>query len=498
MERLSAVVPREGAGRMLAVTGVPPVWGLMLLGICILAGSAGLGWFAYQGRVELPLALLVVGAGFFFVVFRPEFGILILISTMLLTYPTILAGSGLFTINNVLGLTLVILLLSRIFLGHDLWFLRERETWLFLILAVLLLLLTGVAEYFLPKLHYTLMVENKAGRIYPARDLTANMFKDLFSRVAFFVFFVSFIVSRRHVRYVLFTVLACILVVIPSAFQVYMSAEGENFRVTAGIGAGWLSNANRFAFMCLLGISVLLYFAATTHQWVIKLAVIPIAGVLAAFVLLSGSRSGFLSLLLVGAWLMFRARGTQGGLRAGILTLSLTAVIIFSQFLPPRLQERLLNINPFAPEGEGSHSTEVRTTTLAESLILFTEYPLTGVGIGNFRWVNLYFHNNYKPPHNSYLWALAEGGIFCFLVYLLLFATLWQRLRRLRQTLHNTDPPLALLAGWLSFYLALFLFFSFFADVWLQEIHLYLIAGLTLVLQRLASTQAGNGQPQVA
>jgi hypothetical protein len=89
------------------------------------------------------------------------------------------------------------------------------------------------------------------------------------------------------------------------------------------------------------------------------------------------------------------------------------------------------------------------------------------------------------------MWALSEGGLFIFLLYAVLFRTVHKRLRTVRQ-LFRDDPDLPYIGEWLSFYLLAFLFFSFFADVWLEEIHLYMITGLAITLHRIATQEATN------
>jgi O-antigen ligase len=464
-----------------------------LLVFCGLAGSLALGWAASQGQAELALALLVAGGGFCCIVFRPEFGILLLLSTMLLTYPDILQGQGLLTINNLLGAMFVLLLAGRIFFNRDPWFLQEREVKIFFLVGLAFVVSTMLAEYMLPALHHQDLLRLGRKSQVVVRDLTQQLFKDFVSRVAFLIFFINFITTRRHVRYVLLLLLACILLVIPPALEMYLSGTGEGYRVTAGKsaiggGAGWLSNPNRFAFMCLVGTGLLFYFFATTQRQGVKLLTVLGVAILTALTLLSGSRSGFLGFFLMMGWFLIRGRRLGSGMRAGIVLLGTSAAITFFLLAPPVLQERLTNLNPFDAQGEGARSTERRTATMEQSLAVFAQYPVFGVGPGNFRWVNVYLHGDFKPPHNSYLWALTEGGSVCLVLYLLLFFALFKRLRLLRQEL-RTDPALLPIAEWLSFYLLLLLFFSFFADVWLEEVHLYLIAGLSIVLQRLAATR---------
>lgn len=471
----------------------PAVWGFFLFFLSLLALGIVLGSSAYLGQARVALALVLAGGGFLLILAHPIFAILILISTMLLTYPDVLAGRGLLTINNLIGVTLLLIMLVRIYLDRNPWVFKERELKLLIFIFLAALLLTTVAEAILPKLSNSLVIETKGGVFRPAKDLTATRFKDFFSRIAFLIFLIYFVTTRRHVKWVLLSFLACILVAMPSAFSNLFSGITNDFRVTAGFdiggGSGWLSNANRFAFMCLLGMSLLFYFSAIIKNKILTIVTIPLSLAFAILILFSGSRSGLMSLLIAGGWLLTRRSSMSTHTRLGIVLFGLVAALSIFPTLPPKLQERLLNLNPFNPQGEGSTSTEVRVTTVVESVEIFAHYPLTGVGIGNFRWVNFYYNNNFKPPHNSYMWALAEGGLFIFLLYIVLFRTLFKRLRTIRLLFYN-DSELPYIGEWLSFYLLAFLFFSFFADVWLEEIHLYMITGLAIILHRLATQEA--------
>jgi O-antigen ligase len=479
-----------------APRGPVAVLGPILFGLSFLALALALSSSAYLGQAKVGLALVIAAGGFVAVLAQPIVALMVLISTTLLTYPDALAGQGLLTINNLLGVTLVLLMLVRIFLGQEPWFLRQREIQILAGLFFAFLFLTIAAEALLPKVANTLVIETKSGIFRPVRDLTAMRFKDFFSRVAFLIFLVYFVSTKKHIKLVMLAFLGCILVALPAAFANLLSNTANDARITAGFdiggGAGWLSNENRFAFMCLLGMSILFYFISITKNRFITLIASLLMVAFTTLIFLSGSRSGVLSLVISGGWLLTRQKAISFPARLATLILIGVVSIVLFFTLPVRLQERLLNLNPFNPQGEGSHSTEVRVATLVESIGMFARYPLTGVGIGNFRWINLYYNNNFKPPHNSYLWALSEGGLFCFLLYMVLFRTLAKRIREVRQ-LFRDDPELPYIGEWLSFYFITFLFFSFFADVWLEEIHLYMLTGLAIILHRLITQESSNG-----
>ena len=152
------------------------------------------------------------------------------------------------------------------------------------------------------------------------------------------------------------------------------------------------------------------------------------------------------------------------------------------------MQQRILNLNPFATSEEGSKSTEFRYATLQNSLDIIADHPILGVGLGNFRWMHKHTHGRFKPPHNSYVWALAEGGVPLLLAFLGLFWALWRRLGQLRAAYEHHDA-IAHFPNWLRVYIVLLLFFSFFADVWIEE-HIFLLIGSTILLDQWRRTAA--------
>ena len=120
---------------------------------------------------------------------------------------------------------------------------------------------------------------------------------------------------------------------------------------------------------------------------------------------------------------------------------------------------------------------------------IYLEYPIFGIGIGNFSEVARQVYNDpyYRPPHNSYIWALSEGGIFCFMLFLLLY---WVTLRDIRwlQRSPATPADLRWIAAALEPSLILLLFYSFFADMWLNPIA-YILIVLTIVFKRYVSSR---------
>jgi hypothetical protein len=117
------------------------------------------------------------------------------------------------------------------------------------------------------------------------------------------------------------------------------------------------------------------------------------------------------------------------------------------------------------------------------AMLIIHDHKILGVGLGNFREVarQIYADKFFRPPHNSVLWAQAEGGIFVLLCYIVLFAITWRDLR-IASARAASDPELAALAMALRTVFGIFLFFSLFADLWLNPLS-YLLIGLTVSLR---------------
>jgi O-antigen ligase len=474
----------------------------MVATMCML--GAAMAFASWQGG-QAPLTvvvLLFVALAFVVVLRSPHIGISVFLTTFLINYPGVARGSGYLTINNGLGALFLGLLAWDFYQHRDTWYLREPMIRMLIAMGAVMLIGTVVAEYVLPDSAIQQMIVKRIGAVRSGVDLTERSLFQYFSRVAFVVFVLQFIRTPRQLRGVFLTLLGCILAAVPPALIQYAEGSGgEDFRIFSKL-VNWADNVNRFAFGCLLGIALLFYSFNTARSAVVRIVSALGVVTLLPLILLSASRSGFMGLCLLSGLIAFGAFGRGGGVGASRTTViasvfAMIGLALLSYFLllGPKAQERVLNLNPFAEEHlEGATSAQQRAESVEESLAIIRRYPFFGTGVGNFRWVNRYMHESkWKPPHNSYLWAAAEGGLVLLTLYLTLFLMLWRRLRRLRPTYAARDD-LPLLPNLLQVYLVLVLFFSFFADVWL-EVHLFLMIGGTILMERWLRVPPADGKP---
>jgi O-antigen ligase len=273
----------------------------------------------------------------------------------------------------------------------------------------------------------------------------------------------------------------------------------HGFRAMASITAG--ANANRLAMICLMEIAF--WWAwARARRGTLRRGIAAVAiGSSFLVVLASGSRSGLLGCSVLGLLLQtgprrFRVAPVQ------IAVFLLAGAIAIATIVPSQAWERMLTFSSVDPHAAGASSMVQRERTIDSALAMVRDHPILGIGIGNFREVarQVYLDPYFRPPHNSYLWAASEGGLFVLAGYLLLFGISWRELN-VAVRLADRDPGCAYMVAALRVMFHLYSFFAFFADLWLNPITYFLI-GMIISLRRhlegLPPTTAMRLRPALA
>ncbi len=495
-----AVRPR--AGRLWPILGGL----LVVLGSFRLAVSGG-GLAVVGGVLAIVAGLLIVR--------RPAYGILVYLMTFLFTYPSFLRGAGNFTINNMLGLVLLPLMLFGLLREGNLWLLRFRPV---AALGLIVAIMIGSSIFYTPPAEYSYMSLPDVRRVLtskraqgPALIATRDARAKFLTRFVFLLFFVFFIRSPRDVKMVVAMIIACLLM---TYFNVSTAAGPAGWgtgrlRVMGAMGAAVYAgrNPNKLAYFALYGLTLLWYGRRAIRNPLVY----PfwLAGVAITFVMIpmTGSRSGLLNLLLFIAIILFEGRFNY----RKVLGVALVAAFVVIQFgykvsvvdlvFPKPVASRLTRFDvrrEALEQGlEAQGSAEGRYRTAMAALRAWRSHPLFGVGIGNFeieRAITDPF-GTVGPPHNSYLWSLAEGGIVSFCLFMYFFVHIFRQLRMIEWEYEARFGPVGL--GWLvsacRTAMIGFLFFSFFADMW-HHVMFFIIMGLSLALIRLHRVYAETGQ----
>lgn len=495
-------VPRD-RGRAIA-PGLAAGALLILAGSFRLAASGG-GLVVLGGVIAMVAALLVVR--------RPVLGILIYLTTFLFTYPAFLRGSGNFTINNLLGLTLVPLMLYGILREGSWWIARFRPL---VILALIVACMIGSATFYRPSVDVgrdflaeraATSARGQGAALIATRDDSAKFL----TRFVFLVFVVYFVRTPRDMKLVAGTIIACLL-------ATYFSVSAEEgirgwgtgrLRVMGEAGTGLYAgrNPNKLAYFALYCLTLLWYARRSIKNPLLYPPWLAATALVFAMIPLTGSRSGILNLLIFLAIVMLEGKFNYRKL-VGLSAVGLFLVIqigfdvsiidvLFPEDVATRLTRFDVRTEALEMGLEGRGSAEGRIQTALSATRVFRSHPLFGVGIGNFNYERAVLDpfGVVGPPHNSYLWALSEGGIFGFLLYTAFFVWVWRQLRNIEWEYEARFGPMGL--GWLVNAVRTgmvgFLVFSFFADMW-HHVLFYIIMGLALALIRAHQVYAETGR----
>ncbi|HEV7733121.1 MAG TPA: O-antigen ligase family protein [Candidatus Binatia bacterium] len=416
--------------------------------------------------------------GFLFV--RPVVGISIMTTAFLLAaYPTLLQALGFLTINNLLGICFVALLALRILETRDLSFLKIRQVQVLIVIGLLLLIGTFYADWLFP------MLQQSRGKT-KIIDKTGDMGHNFVARLIFLIFFSVFVRTRADIKIVFMTFMLALFAAVPSALYNFASGNlNRGFRAAASVTSG--ANPNRLAMICLVEMACWWFWAHARPGNVRRLIAFAAMGASVIVLLSTGSRSGLLGLGVLGILLQtgpksYRVPAAQIGMFAAV------GVLAVATMVPAESWTRMITFNP--EKGEiGASSNVMREETLERAWQMSMDYPLFGVGLGNFREVSrqVYRDEYYRPPHNSYLWAMSEGGMLVLAGYMVLFWITWKDLAVVKQLAHR-DREIATQAASIRVVFLLYFFFSGFADLWLNPMT-YVLLGLVYTTKRYLEEQ---------
>jgi O-antigen ligase len=425
---------------------------------------------------ELIVAAAWLALGMVALLFvKPVVGIAVMTGVYLLdAYPTLLQALGVLTVNNLLGLCLAVLLAAHLIETRDLSFVKTPQ--------VLILIAIGVV-FWVGSVHadtlFPLLQESRGrGKIIDRTDIMAH---DFVTRLAFLVFMLVFMRTRNDIRAVYFTFVLMLFTAVPSALTNWVQGElNRGYRVIASFTLG--ANPNKLAMLCLMQVACWWFWGRWGEGTLRRLTAAAAIGASFLVLLVTGSRSGLLG---AGVLLVLLGTGPRGQ-RVTVpqmAALAIVGALAVATVVPEETWTRMTTITPEAGE-VGATSNLKREDTLVTGWAMVRDHPWLGVGLGNFREVARQVYNNpyFRPPHNSYLWAWAEGGVFVLLGYVLLFAVTWRDTRVITRLAHR-DVVVARLVAPLRVVFLLYCFFCLFADLWLTPLT-YVLMGLIMTARR--------------
>jgi hypothetical protein len=322
--------------------------------------------------------------------------------------------------------------------------------------------------------------------------------------VLFFVFIVATVDTTRKLH---------VLLAIYAATQVWRIMEPLFMHLHSGYWGGYTAlgnweymdrlsgspydiiNPNGIGFVVIMTLPILHFLVKpdTTARRVIWGA---IAIAMCYALVLSASRSGFLGLVFLCLFAIWRSKHRAGWLMVGVV-----GAIVAVMLMTPLQRERYISI--YSNKAPGAETAQARYTGVIEDFKISLRRPFFGHGLGTSLEVNAHYRGEDLPSHDLYTETAEELG---YVGLILVLTLIWGFLRACwtaQQVLRATpmaDERLKFLhdvASSLIVVVAVDLFFSF-ASYGLSEPYWYLIGGLAVVTTRLAVKLAAEAAPGAA
>jgi O-antigen ligase len=304
-----------------------------------------------------------------------------------------------------------------------------------------------------------------------------------FSKVLFaWVLTFLVITNLDRLRRIMFIETASVAVI--SVVSILKSHSHYRLR---GVLGGIYSNPNDLAFAIVLSLPFCLAFMLRTRSIPRKLVWVIAVFMMAAVLFSTASRGGFITLLVVIPLCLWHFAIKKR--RLHLVVAAVVVLIVAGVGSGERLKDRF-----FAMSGEdldtgferSAHgSFEQRRILIVRSLEGIAQYPLLGIGMGNF---NTY-SGAWREVHVAYLQLTVEGGIPALILYLMFFWRGFDNLRRLKRAA-KADPDIELFAGALHSSLVGFLVGALFAPEAYQYFP-YFAVSYTAVLLAIVKEQKG-------
>jgi len=293
--------------------------------------------------------------------------------------------------------------------------------------------------------------------------------------------------TLRRLRLLIFTQVGSLAVLVAVILWKGHFAQGR----LVGIFHGDYADPNDLALAIVISIPLCVSLLYMTKSQICKIAWTSVIVAMTLAVFMTGSRGGFLSLIISTAVLVweFAIRGRRIGLLASVALLTVILVHYSSGMVIGRLKDTF-NLN-----GEDSGalgSAQARKFLFLRSIEVTEEHPLFGVGPGNFELVS----GDWHVAHNSFTQISSEGGILALILYVLILVSAFRNIRtakrfaqRQREVLPLARALRASLVGYVVGSCFLSVNYSYFP---------YFLIGYTTALIVVARRSAVQSNQQVS
>jgi putative inorganic carbon (hco3(-)) transporter len=324
-----------------------------------------------------------------------------------------------------------------------------------------------------------------------------DAFVDAFLKAALmFMVIINAVNSLERLRRLLVLTSVCSAII--ALGTVLAFAAGE--RLVQGRAQGWVGgmfgNPNDLALALNMMIPIAISLGMVSRKSLAKLFHFGCAGMMAVAVLVTYSRAGFLTALVLGGFFMLRLGRTSAN-TAVVMVLGAVVLLVLA---PGGYWTRVLTLFESGGGGDTSaaESAATRWELIIHSLSFTFSNPkvlLLGLGMDNYLLVAPHSNAN----HNSYLQVLTEVGVPALVFYLMFLSAVLTgsgRIARSYEGRRDGRPVWALASG-IQGSLLVYAVGTLFASV-AYLFYLYYAAGFAVCLRQLVGERAAPGRPPAA
>ncbi|HEV3057930.1 MAG TPA: O-antigen ligase family protein [Vicinamibacterales bacterium] len=232
-----------------------------------------------------------------------------------------------------------------------------------------------------------------------------------------FVLMMNTLTTPKRLDQITWLIVLCIGYV---AFRgVFDYARGVNLmegnRLTGAVN-GIFGNPNDLALTMVTFLPVAaVVMISRTHSAVRRLSAAAIMAAMLATIVFTKSRGGMLGLAAMAIALVLLG----GKVRRGFGVIVIATLVLASPFAPASFWSRMSSIVDEPQDNrEFTGSREARRIVMQEGIDTFKEYPLTGVGAGQFKNYNPNGRRErWRETHNALIQVAAETGFFGLIAF---------------------------------------------------------------------------------
>ena len=320
-------------------------------------------------------------------------------------------------------------------------------------------------------------------------------------RAASFLYFVIFLCTTwKRLRLFVFVWLGCELfrVLQPIFLHVTTGYWGDSTYLGGGEFMGRLAgapgdivNPNGLGFIVASVVPFIHYFAISQRSRIIKIAYLATLLALLYGLVLTGSRSAVLAVMVDVLLIAWRSKH-----RVLVLSLIAVGMVAAVNLMGADLVDRYLSLVSSNTKNENNAKTaHGRMAAMVADFELGLERPVFGFGLGTSKEANWNMRHDRYIAHNMYAEVLIELGLVGLAIFLSFLTAIGRGLADCRRFLARAPPTseghpfMQWLTSALRVWFPMAIFF-FFAQYGLREVDWYIVGGIVGALYALAKAAA--------